>query len=586
MAWNAATNEPAPRSITRYLEERIAAIEHELASPEPVPTSTLVPVVNSALGDVLSDSAPCFLGLVEKSQLAGCVAIPTQVPSVHSTSALSDLNENHPRAVVNQQSSILSPASVPAHVADFLFLVYTTRIIHQYPILSEQEVRGVFENVMRVDYSNSCDARSIYVVSLVMAISLSTAARNKLTRAKSLATALFKNAMLKISGVLTNDLAGLQALLLLIQYTFLNPTVGNLWLLTGLSSEACIELGLHHELQSHDELESPYLDRRRCIFWCAWEMEIAVSAAFRRPIRTLTKYITINFPSPSAPLTLCSITNFIWSFRQLEAELVSILHLNNPLPPEASSLEVWMENMECKAHHWAQQVQSSSARNSDISIKSQWCEMVLYADIAYHYSLVLIYGPSNRVKGPTRPNLIRAFRASVRVAVSYWEQANSEFGRIKYTFHTCYHTFSAAVVFLSVLRSCKSEITQLFTLEDIQEFANCFSRLFASLGERWPAAARCLGEYDQLLGPIMRFYTGFSLTKRTHFDDDLFQPRLTQDTFLHLSEASNITDYESFMQIFNPQQGMVEPSPPSPAVIPIDWDMEFQFGINGLFDAV
>ncbi|KAL4875191.1 fungal-specific transcription factor domain-containing protein [Aspergillus karnatakaensis] len=542
-----------------------------------------LPAVNSTLSDVLSDSTPSFLGLVQESCIAGCVAVQTQIPSVHFAHAVSDLNENHPRAIVNQQASVLSPTAVPTRVADFLLFTYTTGIIHQFPILSEVEARGAFDAVLPVGYNfTDCDPRSVYTVSLIMAISLSTAARNKLARAQSLATALFKNAMLNISAVLTNDLPGLQALLLLIQYTFLNPTVGNLWLLTGISSEACIELGLHQELQAQNDTDPLALDRRRRIFWCAWEMEIAVSAAFRRPIRILNKYINVSFPSPdqassAAPLALPSIAIFIWRFRQFEAELISVLHLNNPLSPEVSSLESWMEEMVGKAHEWAEQVQHSAAQNECPSTKSQWAEMVLYADIAYHYCLVLLYGPSNRVKGPSRHNLIRAFRASVRVAVSYWEQANSEFGRIKYTFHTCYHTFSAAVVFLSVLRSCQTEITQLFTLDEVQECANCFVRLLSSIGERWPAAARCLEEYNHLLDPIMRSYSDFFLSQQS----DPFLPTG------HFAEAFDVMDYENFIHIFNPTQEAADPLIPSPdVVVPFDWDMEFDFGMNGLLDVI
>ncbi|KAL4866192.1 hypothetical protein BDV12DRAFT_199384 [Aspergillus spectabilis] len=186
LAWNAATNATAPRSITRYLEERIAALESEISNPEPVLESAaaLVPVVNPALGDVLSDITPTFLGLVKESCMAGCVAVQTQIPSVHFAHAVSDLNENHPRAIVNQQASVLSPTSVPSRVADFLLFTYTTGIVHQFPILSEDKARSAFDSVLPMGYNFAdSDVRSVYIVSLIMAISLSTAARNKLARA-------------------------------------------------------------------------------------------------------------------------------------------------------------------------------------------------------------------------------------------------------------------------------------------------------------------------------------------------------------------------------------------------------------------
>ncbi|KAL2827741.1 cytochrome P450 [Aspergillus cavernicola] len=534
--------------ITRYLEERIAALESEISNPKPVEdASAVVLVFNRALGDVLSDITPSFLGLAKESCMAGCVAVQTQIPSVHFAHTVSDLNENHPRAIVNQRASILSPTS--------------------FPILSEEEARRAFDAVLPMGYDFAdCDARSVYIVSLIMAISLSTAARNKLARAQSLATALFKNAMLNISAVLTNDLvtndlADLQALLLLIQYTFLNPTVGNLWLLTGISSEACIELGLHQELQAQGDMDPLALDRRRRIFWCAWEMEIAVSAAFRRPIRILN--------DTTGPTLDCNLHLALPTAR-------GRAHLHPPPERPASTRSELPRSLDGK--HGKQSPRlgpTGSALRGPKRMpiyKFPMGRNGLYADIAYPYCLVLLYGPSNRVQGPTRHNLIRAFRASVQVAVSYCEQANSEFGRIKYTFHTCYHTFSAAVVFLSVLRSCQAEIKQLFTLDEVQECANCFVRGLSFIGERWPAAARCLKEYNHLLDPIMKSYSDFCLSQQS----DPFLPAS------HFAEAFNVMDYENFIHIFNPPQVTVDPLHASPAVVPFDWDMEFEFRMNGL----
>ncbi|KAI9376126.1 hypothetical protein BJX61DRAFT_553141 [Aspergillus egyptiacus] len=512
-------------------------------------------------GEVLEDAHPSFLGLIQDSRIAGCVAVQTQIPSVRTTYPVSDLNENHPRAIVNQQASILSPTAVPSRVADFLILTYTSLIIHSCPILCEDEAKGAFDAVLASVFNPACDARNMYIVSLIMAISLSTAARNKLARAQSLATALFKNAMLHLSTVLTNDLQGLQALLLLIHYTFLNPTVGNLWLLTGISSEACIELGLHQEVQPGSGLSPLDLDKRRRIFWCAWEMEIGVSAALRRPIRTLSKHISVSFPRPT-PILL-PIATLIWRYRQLEAELVSILHGDEPIPARFSSLEAWMADMETKVVEWTHELQQSVAANECSSpAQPQWREMALYGDIAYPYCLLLLYGPSNRVKTPTTPDLLRAFRASIQVAVNYWEQSNSEFGRIKYTFHTCYHTFAAALVFL-----------RHYTYDKVQECAQCFARILSSIGERWPAAARCLDEYNLLLEPIMKSYSD-TLLQQQGFPD----PFLTEGCF---GEPFDVVDYENFIHIFNPPHGVADnPLFSSPTSIPSDWDTEFQFGIN------
>ncbi|KAL4963621.1 fungal specific transcription factor domain-containing protein [Aspergillus stella-maris] len=595
----------APRSITQYLEEKIAAAERKISLNDSFPvgslishysshpsSSALVTLGNTTAGSVLSDITPSFLGLINASRLAGCVAVQTQIPTVQSAYGVSDLNETHPRPIIHQQSSVLCPTSVPNRVAEFLLSTYTSRIIHQCPVVCEEEAKATFNAVLS---SSSCHPRDLFVVSLIMAISLSTSARNNLARAKSLAGALFKYGMMQLSAALTNDLQGLQALLLLIHYTFLNPTVGNLWLLTGISNEACIDLGLHQELLSFTDQDASSLNVRRRIFWCAWEMEIAVSAAFRRPIRILNRHINVCFPDPCQPYSpsfpaLSWIPNLIWRFRQIEAELVSVLHLNHPLPPDVRSLETWMIGLEKKAFLWAQEVQQLAAYNDSPLTKSQWSEMLNYANIAHNYCLVLLYGPSNKVKAPTRPSLMRAFQASVRVAEAYWEQTNTEFGRIKYTFHTCYHTFSAAIVFLKVLQSCISEINELFSLDEIHNFAQCFVRLLSSLGERWPAATRCLEEYNLLLNPIMETYSNHCLSMQQVCAVDYLPPQINlyyapPPSNVSFSQGSDAIHYEDFTHIFNPPLGaMSEPLFGFPTDIPFDWDTEFDFGMDTLLD--
>ena len=390
----------------------------------------------------------------------GCVAVPTQIPSEEPGSRSFDLQDL--RRNLDEQSSVLCPTSVPSRVVDILFNIYITRILHYHPICDVTEVEQAF-NAVTLN-SSELNARHVYIVSMIMAISLSTAARNNLQHAQSLATALFNNAMQNLSSVLSNDLAGLQALLLLIHYAIFNPHMANVWLLTGISSESCIDFGLHQEAPVSAEFDQAERERRRRIFWCAWEMEIAVSAGFRRPIRMLNSIITVQFPSPrvvhpqSSPneaitSTLRPITMHIWRFRQLESEISSILHDNQSLPPGVSDMDTWISRTENEIYAWREEALRLSAENTNPSFQSQLDELVLWSAIGYPYLTVILYGPSERVKTPTRPSLMKAFRASVGVATGFWENSNTEFGLIKYSFHPCYQTWSAAIAFLQV-RGC------------------------------------------------------------------------------------------------------------------------------------
>ncbi|KAK6379648.1 hypothetical protein LTS17_005720 [Exophiala oligosperma] len=609
-----ATNATAPRSIARYLEGRIADLERLRGNLPPPETGSsnlpgdgipptcdigrLSPIMlrDTAVNYALHDITPCFLGLTEAIRLPGCSAAPTQIPSAKKSFGLNDLDENHPRSILNQHPSNLPLSSVPTGVAEFLFDIYINRIIQQYPIYHSSDAIRAFHAVFRRQATETSgdsqpEARDLYMVSLIMAISLSTAARNKQARAQSLGTGLFRNAMLYVPVVLSNDLSGLQALLLLIQYTFLNPTVANLWLLTGMSSEACIDLGLHRELPESTDIDVLERDMRRRIFWCAWEMEVAVSAPLNRPIRTRNKYISAAFPAEYGDYGITRdgininaprakfISRRIWLFRKVESSIMSILYQNESLPPDCPSLESWMAETELEILGWKEEVHHKASLNQDSSVKSQWDEMELYADIAYNYIIVLLFGSCPRIRTPSRQHLMKAFAASTEVATGYWRQANTEFGYMKYVFHPCHHTFLSAIVFLQTLQYCRSEIADAYEIEEVEEFMERFSRFFSTISERWPAATQCLREYERLLGPIKQDYLDFLLLRKQSTSEiDLLQGAPMDD---YLDGTAHFHDPFEIWPVTNPLlSSNGNDAFDAYSYLPYDWNAEFGFGMD------
>lgn len=175
-----------------------------------------------------------------------CVVKGTQLPSRKGPVGATDLDENHPRSIINPQPSTSTLNNIDPKTATGLFYNYLDRVIAQYPIYHRNDVTTAFNSIYHPVSNPGQDSnRNRYIVSIIMAISLSTAARTKQKKANALAYSLVRHAMQWIPDVTTNDLPGLQAILLLTQYIFLNPSMADLWLLTGLISQAVIDLGLH-----------------------------------------------------------------------------------------------------------------------------------------------------------------------------------------------------------------------------------------------------------------------------------------------------------------------------------------------------
>ncbi|KAF2187490.1 GAL4-like transcription factor-like protein [Zopfia rhizophila CBS 207.26] len=616
VGFDSSTQREAPRSIAQFLEMHIARLEDPAATQltRPSRPNAAFPSLaashepdafwavshrcahaDSLVNHVMEDMTPSFLGISKAVPIVRCVVKGTRIPSAKRFSGATDLDENHPRSIINPQPATMSLESIKRHTrqVDQIFDNYLDRVITQYPIYHKNDVIAAFRSIYHPSHPGQDTPRDRYMISIIMAISFSTAARTNQEGMNRIASDLVKDAMQYLPVVATNDLPGLQAILLLTQYIFLNPSMANLWLLTGLISQACIDLGLHQELPNDARVSAYERDMRRRLFWCAWEMEVAVCAIFLRPINLPTRFINVAFPVEVDDTAISEagidrtgrVSKFtsrrIWLFRKIEADIMSVLYQNEPIPKDCCSLEQWMQGIEASIIEWHREVFRAGAANTDPAFEARWQEMLLYANIAYPYILVILFRPSPRIKEPSKENLLKAFIASVRVADGYWQQSNADFGRIKYVFHPCHHTFASARVFLQALQRCTAEISDIYSPEQVEEWMGCFSRFFSTIAERWPAATRCLEEYERLLAPVKKNYAEFLAQKV----NNAFQPTVPLGDMIvdPLTYSTNLEEPFNLWTVFNPATTVdASDTLGAYAYVPHDWDAEFNFGMDAI----
>ncbi|KIW69535.1 hypothetical protein PV04_05408 [Phialophora macrospora] len=600
-----------PRSLVQWLESEVNALDTsikalEATSPRNLENKTAAPGryglettrcnQNSAcdpgptINPVLQDITFPWLGFHQNFQLADFILL---------SEAAIPLTDERPRVNNNPTSTrhILSPAlantspnplqSIPRRVADFLLENYVTRSMASYPIFHEPRLRAYHVSVFSMPGDGTYGEGSPYetfIISLVMAISLSTAARAKQARANKVAFKLFHHACRHVREVLTNDIFGLQALLVLAEYAIMNPLAANVYYLCGYIMQACIELGLHREEPLDRGVDYLARDLRRRIFWSAWEMDASCSSSFCRPVHLLPKDITTDFPSEMEDNAITSdgishharrtkfICGRIRGFRLIEAEIISVLFHNEPFPSQFRGIRAWMVDVEERIETWGEEIQSSAASNQDATLATQWSEMSLFASIARPLMIITLFRPCPKIPDPSVSSLVKAFKAATEVAEGYYQQANMEFGSPKYTFQPCHHVFSAAGVFLHALRQVRSTIASLYTIREVESFMETFSRFFSVTAERWPAALRCLREYERLLEPLKQEYLAYAAS-RLLAGDKFHSPEESGSRNLDLPEDS-VYYVNSFIEsIANTPSGGVFTFDET---VPLDWNSEFQ----------
>ncbi|CAA9963435.1 GAL4 transcription factor [Pyrenophora teres f. maculata] len=627
VGFDSSTQQEAPRSIADFLEAHIVRLEgqstpstmHSMgqsSAPMSSPADSTVSDVRSApwrpekctfadslVNQVMEDITPSFLGVCKARPFLQCVIKGTRLPSKRGPVLSNDLNENHPRSILNpQQTKGLFYDLMPDEVgANKLLQNYLDRVITQYPIYHRNDVTTAFNSIYhrKVPAPDDDCFRNRYIVCIIMAISLSTSARNNVKKANDLAYQLVRHAMQWIPEVATNDIPGLQAILLLTQYIFLNPKMADLWLLTGLISQAVIDLGLHQELPNHVKVSAYQRDMRRRIFWCAWEMEVGVCSIFLRPTSLPIRRIDVAFPweiddtgiTTSSTCPTGRVSKFtqriICRFRFIEADIISVLWHGEPLSNEYASLEQWMQHCIDGIAEWRREIHAASMTNKDRSLVARWTEMCLYSDIAYPYILSLLHRSSRRIPHPSRRQMMAALLNAVEVADGYFKQSEAEAGKIKYVFHPCHHVFDCALIFLQGLQRCKQEIALNYPWQDVEQWMNVFSKCFLSISERWAAAKRCYEEYERLLLPVKKEYLEYLELKPT-----FHSPPLSHAT----SDPSSMYEYQvthpalaqvdeyQFWTIFNPTTSTTDATDPLGSANsycpPRDWNAEFSFNDN------
>lgn len=509
-----------------------------------------------------------------------------------------DLDENHPRSIINPPTvSLFRDLIADENGARILFENYLERVITQYPIYHRTDVTTAFNSIYPRKASKSGDdsIRNQYIVCMIMAISLSTHARKNVAKANQQAFQLVRCAMQWIPEVATNDIAGLQAILLLTQYIFLNPSMADLWLLTGLISQSVIDLGLHQELPNDAQITDYQRDMRRRLFWCAWEMEVGVCSIFLFPTSLPIKDIQVKFPLEIDDTAITQhgtvpegrVSKFtqriICTFRLVEAEIVSVMWHHEPIPDEFTSIESWGQSCIDRMHQWQRDIYAAAHANQDPGLLARWEEMTLYSDIVIPYIYFMLNRPSKRLAVPSTNQRMIAMANAVKIAAGYYKQSEAAPGRIKYVFHPGHHVFHCAIVFLEGLQYCKQEVLTTYSWEQVEESMNIFAECFRSIRERWTAATLCLEEYERSLAPFKKEYVDLYASKASA--RKLIVPQAaalaTCDPTIHDSMGSMSAEVGaniSHWSLFNPPTTS-EPIEPLNAyaytTTPRDWNAEF-----------
>ncbi|KAJ9607475.1 hypothetical protein H2200_007553 [Cladophialophora chaetospira] len=162
---------------------------------------------------------------------------------------------------------------------------YLDNIYVLFPLFSETDLMASLSRIYNESaaVSSTVTPLDVWYVRLVLAIAYASTSQRKGDEHDR--TALqHMSAARGLAGYVLHpgSIAGVQALLLLVQYSLVDPAHYDSWYLVGMAARLVVDLGLHCEPPPETKISKSALDLRRRIFHCTYAFDRLVSMSLDR----------------------------------------------------------------------------------------------------------------------------------------------------------------------------------------------------------------------------------------------------------------------------------------------------------------
>ncbi|VUC23339.1 unnamed protein product [Clonostachys rosea] len=293
---------------------------------------------------------------------------------------------------------------------------------------------------------------------------------------------------------LSNDLDGVQSLLLLAQYSYLHPTLGSVWKFVGAALRLLVELRFHLEPPA-GSLDPLVIDMRRRAFWVAYAMDRNLAIAMGLPLDLSDGAITVKFFSdqydeyitedgrsgsqeqpPSSPSKLVAL--HLLRYRQIQSATHTVLQ-ENPISWPAGTIDYsqWQHYMRDRVEEWYR----TSPSGDGLGALEK--EMVAKFTVNYQTAIFRLYRPSINIPSPSDVSLGIMATAAIEMIKLYCEcfQGN----KLTIYWQSVENLFSAGLCLLvGYVRS--STVRSMVTRRELESISHTCSSVLWGMVERIP----------------------------------------------------------------------------------------------------
>ncbi|KAI9839892.1 MAG: hypothetical protein M1819_000084 [Sarea resinae] len=328
------------RSYVASLEARIDKLEKRLAQSRVRKTSVTMLDAESLLVKPLEYTAPPSLTSPPRGKAAlrreasdvdelvsdfGFLAVNATARDFYGfTSIMSYARLILAASIKEELPTVRMQTLPPRHEVSPLLQYYLDNIFVLIPIICETALYASVEAVYH-DAGRRASASDHWILRLVLAITAASLSQKKGDQNYQRAVGHVAAALDKAEDVLhPGSIAGIQAILLLVQYAMLDPHHFDSWTLIGAASRAMVDLGLHEDPSLEVKMSKGQLELRRRTYYSVYTLDRSISMAYARPFSFSDESTSVVLPcqsispsglSPKSQLGLQPIDSAVHLFR-------------------------------------------------------------------------------------------------------------------------------------------------------------------------------------------------------------------------------------------------------------------------------
>lgn len=316
----------------------------------------------------------------------------------------------------------------PRHTATRLVQHYFDKIFTTLPCLNESSFFGAVESVYRDE--SAASPFDIFCVYMVLAVGTMSLSKSQDSAAAHNAACFVKTALEHADTVISpSEIKGVQATLLLVQYSMLEPAHLNSWYLIGVASRIMIDIGLHQEPLKISKRKSADMDLRRRVFYCVYSLDRSISMVLQRPFTFSDDSVLVELPKDINTPTPMAAATHLFKLRMLQSEWYQSLHLSgsDPLPDPEAYISRHTELLQ----KWRSEIPTTMSSSTRDWLLLEW-----------HYLHIYLPAPSPKIPRSTPESMMQIYTHSASYSIAFRAiLTDSPSSGFVYTYHDALRTY-------------------------------------------------------------------------------------------------------------------------------------------------